>query len=30
MLEGGYDPTEAELFVGEEALRLLAKELGYL
>ena len=30
MLDGGYDPTEAELFVGEEALRLLARELGYL
>ena len=30
MLERGYDPTEAELFVGEEALRLLAKDLGFL
>ena len=30
LLERGYDPTEAELFVGEEALRLLARELGYL
>ena len=30
LLERGYDPTEAELFVGEEALRLLARELGHL
>jgi hypothetical protein len=30
ILERGYDPTEAELFVREESLRLLAKELGYL
>jgi hypothetical protein len=29
VLERGYDPTEAALFVGEEGLRLLAKELGY-
>ena len=30
VLERGYDPTEAESFVGEEALHSLAKELGYL
>jgi hypothetical protein len=30
MLEQGYDSTEAELFVGEADLRLLAKEMGYL
>jgi hypothetical protein len=30
VLERGYDPTEAELFVSEETLRGLAQELGYL
>ncbi len=30
LLEQGYDPTEAELFVGEPELRRLAAELGYL
>jgi hypothetical protein len=29
-LEQGYDATEAELFVGEEQLQLLASELGFL
>ena len=30
ILEQGYDPTEAELFVGTDALRCLAKGLGFL
>lgn len=30
LLERGYDPTEAELFVGKEQLHLLASELGFL
>jgi len=30
VLEQGYDATEAELFVGEEQLQLLASELGFL
>jgi hypothetical protein len=29
-LEQGYDPTQAELLVGEAPLRALAQELGYL
>lgn len=29
-VENGYDPTLAELFVGETELRALARELGYL
>ena len=29
-LEGGYDPTETELFLGDAPLRDLARELGYL
>jgi hypothetical protein len=29
-LESGYDPTEAELFLGGGEFRRLAKELGYL
>lgn len=29
-LEQGYDPTEAELFLGGKQLRELAQELGYL
>ncbi len=29
-LERGYDPTEAELFLPEEGLRSLAKDLGFL
>lgn len=29
-LERGYDPRVTELFLGEEELRKLAKELGYL
>jgi hypothetical protein len=29
-LENGYDPTQAELVVGETELHALARELGYL
>lgn len=29
-LEGGYDPTQAELFLDGTQLRALARELGYL
>lgn len=29
-LEQGYDPAQAELFVGESELRTLAGELGFL
>ncbi len=29
-LQEGYDPTQAELFVGRAELRALARELGYL
>lgn len=29
-LEAGYDPTQAELCVGDRELRALAGELGYL
>ncbi len=29
-LQEGYDPTQAELFVGATVLRALARELGYL
>jgi hypothetical protein len=29
-LENGYDPTQAELVLGETELRTLARELGYL
>jgi hypothetical protein len=30
VIEQGYDPTDAELFIGGDKLRRLAKELGYL
>jgi len=29
-LEEGYDPVQAELFIGETELRTLGRELGYL
>ena len=29
-LEQGYDPTQAEMFIGGAALRALGRELGYL
>jgi hypothetical protein len=29
-LEKGYDPTQAELFIGYELLKSLASELGFL
>lgn len=29
-LEAGYDPTQAELFLGDSELRVLARELGYI
>jgi hypothetical protein len=30
LLEQGYDPADTELFVGEEKLRPLAKEMGFI